>query len=650
MQAGKKPNVAPDEPTGAVRTCLARGRRKHSGTWVCIFWAAVCAGVVVPARVSPGQNTPEKSPAGTGPERSVLIKLVGPDGHPLAGVVAHDLRGFGSAITGPARSDELIALAPPVGRTRMVWFAHEEKKLAGLVTISSDATGPYTAKLVPWAVVSGRLVGENKKPRDGLVFLVKVGKNPILGGPEDFAYWRAPVGSDGSFRIEGIVPGLPTKAMIIEPEISFGHSGPPLNLKPGESVDLGTITVPTVKVSAGPSRIQSPPPPPKALTTAKFDESKARAEYRVDFRKEQYDIKWLRIDAQGGASRLVQPDKKGLRFTVPAGLGEGATVVTKFGIAGDFEITGTFEALSNIRPLTGWGMGPELLIKPNGGWDKFASAGRFLRTKETVYSLVHGSKVGDEKKYDAGTIPTETKAGRFRLVRTGPTLHFQVAEGESPVFQELFATEFGTEPMEFIRLAAVTGGSKQAVEVLWKDLIVRAEELPGFSGPASRPPDRYRGPLSLALGAIAVVAIGAVVWWSVSQKSRTAGGSRSSRSRRQTKAPAPAEAWDEATLTGMEQAATSYAQEHPAATSCGQRARYQFSLHQAMLHGPFIAWKALAKEDLERLGSSWEEAREKLPLLIEGSYHRGKRQGTFAYHDDHGRVSTRRYRDGRVAG
>ena len=63
-----------------------------------------------------------------------------------------------------------------------------------------------------------------------------------------------------------------------------------------------------------------------------------------------------------------------------------------------------------------------------------------------------------------------------------------------------------------------------------------------------------------------------------------------------------------------------------------------------------VAWKALTQEDLDLLGSSWEEIRENLPLLMEGSYHRGKRQGTFAYYDDRDRVSTRRYRDGRVAG
>ena len=372
-------------------------------------------------------------------------------------------------------------------------FVHEARKLAGAVTISGDSAGPYTAKLAPWAVVSGHVFGEDKKPRDGLLFQVQ-GGDPGKIDLDTFAYWRGPVKSDGSFRIEGIVPGLATRGMIIDPEISFAHWGPSLKLKPGDSLDLGTIAIPTVKLPDGPNRIKASSPQPREFMTAKFDESKAKAEYRVDFRKSQYDFRWLRIDAPAGAARLVKPDKNGLRFTVPAGLGEGATVATKFGVAGDFEITGAFEAFSNDRPTTGWGMGPELLVKPLGGWDKFASAGRFLRTDETVYSLVHGDKVGDEKKYDSETIPTEAKAGRFRLVRTGSTLHFQVAEGESPAFRELFATEYGPEPLDFVRLAAVTGGSRKAVEVLWKHLTVKAQGLPGAGGPRDRPtiPDERR--------------------------------------------------------------------------------------------------------------------------------------------------------------
>lgn len=470
----------------------------------------------------PGQITNVSAQTSSGSGRTVIIKTVGPDGEPLSGVTSQSLTGMGSATT-PSKTAELTALAPPRGKKRFVWFAHDGKKLAGAVMISGDSPGPYIARLVPWAVLTGRVLGDDKKPRDGLVFHVQAGESAFMVDVDSFAYWRCPVGSDGSFRVERIVPGLATKALILEPAISFGHGGPTLKFKPGETIDVGTIVLAKVSIPAGTKRVIASAPPPPEWHLTEFDEAKANAEYKIDFRRERYDVRWLRIDAPAGTARLVKPEKTGLRFTVPAGLGQGPTVATKFGVAGDFEITGTFEALSRVRPDIGWGMGPELFIKPPGGWDKFASAGRFLRPEATVYSLVHGFKVEEEKKYDANTVPAESRTGRFRLIRTGATLHFQVAEGENSKFVERFATEFGTEPLEFVRLAAVTGGSQKMVDVLWKDLTVRAEELPGFSASGARPQNLARNLGWLLAAAIALVAAAAVIWWRTAARRRTIG-------------------------------------------------------------------------------------------------------------------------------
>jgi hypothetical protein len=471
--------AAVDAPaTALTRLWIMPFHRTSIGTrtqLVVMVTAAVVSGLL---GLLPGQLTDVRGQSTAGARRTVTIKIVGPDGEPLTGVTSQSLTGMGSATT-PSKTAELTALAPPRGKKRFVWFAHDGKKLAGAVMISGDSPGPFTAKLVPWATVTGRVLGTDKKPRAGLEFHVQAGESHFMVDVDSFAYWRCPVGTDGSFRVERIVPGLPTKALILERAISFGHAGPTLKFKPGETIDVGTIVLPKASIPAGTKGVlAAAPPPPPAWHLAKFDEAKANAEYKIDFRGERYDVRWLRIDAPGGTARLVKPEKTGLRFTVPAGLGQGATVATKFGVGGDFEITGTFEALSRVRPEIGWGMGPEILIKPAGGWDKFASAGRFLRPDSTVYSLVHGHKVEEEKKYDASTIPAESRTGRFRLIRTGATLHFQVAEGENSPFVERFATEYGTEPLEFVRLAAVTGGSQKMVDVLWKDLTVRAEELP----------------------------------------------------------------------------------------------------------------------------------------------------------------------------
>jgi hypothetical protein len=134
-----------------------------------------------------------------------------------------------------------------------------------------------------------------------------------------------------------------------------------------------------------------------------------------------------------------------------------------------------------------------LLVKPPGSWDKFASAGRFRRVDQSVYSMVHSWKVGNDPKVDAGTMPTGSSTGRFRLIRTGPTLLFQVAEGESPAFREIFRTNFGNQDLEFIRLAATPGGSRRPVEVLWKHLTVKAKRLPGRNDAKSSDSKSPRG-------------------------------------------------------------------------------------------------------------------------------------------------------------
>ena len=71
----------------------------------------------------------------------------------------------------------------------------------------------------------------------------------------------------------------------------------------------------------------------------------------------------------------------------------------------------------------------------------------------------------------------------------GPTLHYQVAEKRTAsTFHELFQSSFGTQDLEFVRIAATPGDSPDTVEVIWGDLTVRAEELPGWEGDATLEP------------------------------------------------------------------------------------------------------------------------------------------------------------------
>jgi hypothetical protein len=580
------------------------------------------------------------SVAAAGPPEEVVVKLTGPDGKPLIGALAFNLTGVWVATELPATTDEFRVARPAKGKTRMAWFVHEAKQLAGSVAVSNDSTGPLAVRMQPWGTVTGRITDEKGKPWEGVTVYARGGPKLAIDLEARASHDR-PIGQDGRFRIDRLIPGMTYNLMIVDRSISFAYWGPEFVVKPGETKDLAELVIKHVTLPKG----VGIPPQGAAAETAprlvtRLDDSKAAQEYQADFREMKYDMRGLRIDAPAGLARLVKPEKKGLRFTIPAGLGQGPSVVTKFGVRGDFEITATFEALSRERPNVGWGMGPELFVKPPGGWDKFASMGRFLQVKDAVFSFVHGSKVGEEKKYDAFSAPTTVTSGRFRMVRIGPTLHFQYAEGDAKEFREVFQTEYGTQDLEFVRLSAATGGSQKAVDAIWKDLSVRAEELTGYIGGRPKPKGSPWRVAAVAVPVALLVGLMGLAWWRGA--SRRKGGTTGS----EDVGPVKGTEWDEAALASMEASAAEFAKAHPDVANCAQRPKFQFSTRDGLLHGPFVAWRTVAKEDYDRLGGSWDEVREKLPRLFEGSYLEGQRHGTFSCYDAEGRATVRRYQRG----
>ena len=161
----------------------------------------------------------------------------------------------------------------------------------------------------------------------------------------------------------------------------------------------------------------------------------------------------------GGATNLVRPDQRGVRITIPAKLGETIAVETKFGIHGDFDLRATFEILACQTPEVGFGVGPELLVKPPGDWNKLAALSRFAPQSDTAYSAVVVRNIDGQLKIDGTWPATTTKKGTLRMVRTGEIVHFLVAEGDSQDFQEINQGKLGAEDLEMARLSAVTGNS-----------------------------------------------------------------------------------------------------------------------------------------------------------------------------------------------
>jgi hypothetical protein len=639
---------SPDDPGAPMalqrldpRSSVSR-RGARSGAWaylICSIASAVCH-----AQGASAQRPTTDGAGAAKPPGEIVVKVLDLDGKPLAAVA---IQAFnlgkpvgGTATERPIAPDEFRSLRPPPGRTRMVWFYHEDRKLAGAVTFSGDSMGPIIVKLLPWGVITGRVVDEKGRPREGLIAIAKSGGRTDPADVENNAVRREMVGRDGRFRLERIIPGLPYQTMIHDSAFSFGHWGPEFVLKAGETKDLAEVMV---RVISPPTN--APAPSSVNLPVARLDETKSIDEYQIDFRQGEYDTRWLKMDAAPGTVKLVQPDKRGLRFTVPNGLGEGPAVATKFGVHGDFEITATFEVLSRVRPDVGYGMGPDMVIKPPGGWDKFASISRFIKPDDMVFSMVHKEKVGDKEKWNARLQPTQATSGRLRLVRVGPILHYQLAEGDSKTFREMFVSEYGAEDLEFVRISATTGGSKKPVDMLWKDLSVRAKGLPGWVGLDSKSKRTPPWITAVLVSAALLLGLMGLVWWLASSRGD---GRRAADVDVGPEKQRPAVAiWDESSLREMETAAAAFAREKPEAATCLQRPRCRFSLRDGALHGPFTAWQPVDQQTLKGLGETWEEIRGQLPVLYEGTYQDGKRHGTFSYHDDQGQAVTRRFRNGR---
>jgi hypothetical protein len=206
--------------------------------------------------------------------------------------------------------------------------------------------------------------------------------------------------------------------------------------------------------------------------------SPSRELLHKDFRSGDIDGTAFRIFGPEGGTAPAARLGRGLRMSVPAGHGEPVGLTTRFGLRGDFEITATFDAPLPAPPAEGYGAGPELLIKPVGNWQGFASMSRLSRRGGgTVDALVHGLRVDGRSETDGRWPVAPAAAGRFRLAREGDVLRYLVADTAGGPFRELFRSRFGIQDVEFVRLAAITGGSRDRVEVLWRDLTIRAERF-----------------------------------------------------------------------------------------------------------------------------------------------------------------------------
>ena len=176
-----------------------------------------------------------------GAQRSGIV--VGPDGQPVSGCKAVNLYPHTMSFNDVTLTSEAFtATALDPKHPRPLFFRHEAKKLAGLVMARGDESGPITVRLQPAGTVTGRLLDDHGDPRHDVRIDVRHAEGQF--GPRYYyPFLEAPLGHDGRFRIEGMIPGVTYDLNAIAALRLLGDLATGVKLQPGETRDLGDVKV-----------------------------------------------------------------------------------------------------------------------------------------------------------------------------------------------------------------------------------------------------------------------------------------------------------------------------------------------------------------------------------------------------------------------
>src|SRR5207248_4687285 len=119
--------------------------------------------------INPGANPgPITQNVGLRPALAVRGKLVGPDGKPLMGVVAHGLVQEWAYASEPLKDDTFAVRGFNPRRPRNLVFTHAGRKLGAFVTVAGEKKEPLVVKLEPLGSIAGRILDEDGQPAAGM--------------------------------------------------------------------------------------------------------------------------------------------------------------------------------------------------------------------------------------------------------------------------------------------------------------------------------------------------------------------------------------------------------------------------------------------------------------------------------------------------
>jgi hypothetical protein len=185
-------------------------------------------------------------------------------------------------------------------------------------------------------------------------------------------------------------------------------------------------------------------------------------------------------------------EKAGILLTLPRGAAGQTGVYSLFVLAGDCEVTVTYEIISLTPPTKGHGAGVGLAFDL-GGEAGFGLIQRVETPNERGgYALLTSVKGGEQPKQEHRFVKTAAKRGWMGLRREKNELVFLASDDLAREVQEIGRLSFTPDTVRSVKLFGDAGEAGVAVHARLGQVRVRAEEITGGVPESERKASTWR--------------------------------------------------------------------------------------------------------------------------------------------------------------
>jgi hypothetical protein len=219
------------------------------------------------------------------------------------------------------------------------------------------------------------------------------------------------------------------------------------------------------------------------------------------------------------ATKAIEFEPQGVRFWSSSAnkKAEQVFLYSIFSVAGDFEISATFQWTPVVVPKDGYGVSCGIAVETDSF---FVELGRGNFPEQgSAFTVTKRSGVGNNKTYDDQFFVTDVKQGKLVLRREKNELICLTSDGTGELQDLCPKFLFNSGTVRRVLMFADPGGASTNMDARLSQIHLRAEEIT-----TSRPKSEASSSIGwwLAAAGLVIVVLGILVWRTLRSRARSA--------------------------------------------------------------------------------------------------------------------------------